>query len=81
MTKIIFDLPQDGNAKMIIYDLLGREITRLLNSEFKVSGRYTVDFNGNNLSSGIYFYKLETDGFTATKKMVIFRVELNTTNV
>ncbi|MBK8552222.1 MAG: T9SS type A sorting domain-containing protein [Ignavibacteria bacterium] len=35
--------------------------------------RYTVDFNGSNLSSGIYFYKIETNGFIATKKMVLLK--------
>ncbi len=73
VTKINFDLSKDGYVKLIIYDLLGREITRLLNNEFRVSGRYTVDFNGSNLSSGVYFYKIETDGFIATKKMLLLK--------
>ncbi len=73
VTKINFDLPQDDNVKLIVYDLLGREIIRLLNNEFKVSGRYTVDFNGSHLSSGIYFYKIEAGDFIATKKMVLLK--------
>lgn len=73
VTKISFDLPHDGNVKLIIYDLLGREITRLLNNEFKVSGTYTIEFNGVNLASGVYFYRLESDKFIQTKRMVLIK--------
>jgi hypothetical protein len=52
--------------------LLGREVTRLVNNEFKVAGKYTYDFNAASLSSGVYFYRLETEGFTneKTKRMM-----------
>ena len=59
------------------YDLLGREIIRLANNEFKIAGRYTIDFNGANLASGVYFYRFSvTDGaieFTQTKRMVLIK--------
>ncbi|MBK6875713.1 MAG: T9SS type A sorting domain-containing protein [Ignavibacteria bacterium] len=61
-TKISFDLPQDSKVNLIVYDLLGREVKRLVNNEFKVAGKYTYDFNGSSLASGIYFYRFETKG-------------------
>ena len=75
ITKISFDLPKAGNVKLIVYDILGREITRLLNSEFKTAGKYIIEFNAVNLglASGVYFYRIETDKFTAVKKMVLIK--------
>jgi hypothetical protein len=72
-TKISFDLPQDSKVKLIVYDLLGREVKRLVNNEFKVAGKYTYDFNGAPLSSGVYFYRIETEGFTNTKRMMLVK--------
>ena len=72
-TKISFDLPQDSKVNLVIYDLLGREVTRLVNYEFKVAGKYTYDFNGASLSSGVYFYRIETGKFSETKRMVLLK--------
>jgi hypothetical protein len=72
-TKISFDLPQDSKVKLIVYDLLGREVAKLVNNEFKVAGKYTYDFNGSSLASGIYFYRFETKGFTNTKRMMLIK--------
>jgi len=73
VTKINFDLPKEGLVKLKVYDLLGREIAVLVNNEFKQPGRYTVEFNGTNLASGIYFYRIETKEFIQTKKMVLVK--------
>ena len=72
-TKISFDLPQDSKVNLVVYDLLGREVSRLVNNEFKVAGTYTFDFNAASLSSGVYFYRLETEGFTNTKRMMLIK--------
>jgi len=72
-TKISFDLPQDSRVNFIVYDLLGREVKRLVNNEFKVAGKYTYDFNGAPLSSGVYFYRIETEGFTNTKRLMLVK--------
>ena len=72
-TKISFDLPQDSKVSLVVYDLLGREVTRLVNNEFKVAGRYTYDFNAASLSSGVYFYRLEAGKFSETKRMVLIK--------
>jgi hypothetical protein len=68
-------LPKDSKVKLIIYDILGREVTRLLNNEFKSAGKHIVEFNGINLNlaSGVYFYRIEADKFTAVKKMVLIK--------
>lgn len=59
-------------VRLIIYDILGREIATLVNEELK-AGVYKVDFDGSNYSSGVYFYRLSTADFTGTKKMILLR--------
>jgi photosystem II stability/assembly factor-like uncharacterized protein len=71
-TKINFSIPKSGLVQIIIYDLMGREVKVLVN-EFKTTGEYSVDFNGSRLSSGVYFYKLITDDFVETKKMMLVK--------
>lgn len=71
-TKINYSLPKKGFVTLKIYDILGREIRSLVN-ETKQPGNYSVDFNGSNLSSGVYFYRLESRGFTSTKSMVLIK--------
>jgi hypothetical protein len=71
-TKIDFNIPKSSYVTMKVYDILGREITTLINKELK-PGRYTVDFNGNNLSSGVYIYVLKVNDFSEAKKMILLR--------
>jgi hypothetical protein len=76
ITKIDYDLPKDGKVKLVIYDILGREVKILLNNEVKQAGRYTIEFNGNTLASGIYFYQIQVEGgkgFVSVKKMVLLK--------
>ncbi|MBK6875424.1 MAG: T9SS type A sorting domain-containing protein [Ignavibacteria bacterium] len=81
VTKISFDLPQDSKVNLVVYDLLGREVTRLVNNEFKVAGKYTYDFNATSLSSGGYFCRLlvsssnqlEGEKYSETKRMVMLK--------
>jgi len=56
-TNIRFGLPKSGLVKMVIYDVLGRVVTTLVN-EYKEAGEYTVDFDASAIASGVYFYKL-----------------------
>ena len=75
-TKIIYDLPNSGNVKLIVYDLLGNETSILEKNKFKSAGRYSTVFDGSNLSSGVYFYLLEVnDGkdFSMAKKMLLIK--------
>jgi photosystem II stability/assembly factor-like uncharacterized protein len=71
-TNIKFQIPRLGFVSMKVYDALGKEVQTLVNEELK-PGFYETKFNAENLSSGIYFYKLITDKFTDVKKMVIVK--------
>jgi hypothetical protein len=71
-TYITFTLPERTNVKLKIYDVLGNEIVTVLNSELD-EGKHTIKFDGTDLSSGIYFYKLITDKFTDVKKMILLK--------
>lgn len=73
ITKINFDLSHEGKVKLIVYDLLGREIQKLVNNEFRAAGRHLMEFNGNNLSSGVYFYRLEVNDFVQTRRMILVK--------
>jgi len=72
VTKISFDIPKQGLVTMKIFDVLGREVKTLIN-EIKAPGAYSVDFNASELSSGVYFYRLETNGFMDIKRMMLIK--------
>jgi hypothetical protein len=70
VTNIMFSIPKDGHASFKVYDVLGNLVETYLDA-FIQKGSYNVQFDGAGLSSGIYFYTLNTDGFTQTKKMIM----------
>ena len=75
-TKIAFDLPKDSKVKLVIYDILGREMKTLVNNEFRSAGKYITEFNGSNMASGVYFARIlvnEGKDFIAVKKMVFLK--------
>jgi len=72
VTKINFALPKQGLVTLKIYDVLGREVRTLVN-EVKSVGTYSVDFNASEFSSGVYFYKLESEGFSDIKRMMLIK--------
>ncbi len=74
VTKIRFDISGASVAQtfLSVYDILGREVATLVNEQLQ-PGTYEVDFDGSNLPSGIYFYKLTSDDFSQTKKMLIIK--------
>jgi len=72
VTKISFDIPNQTFVSLIIYDVVGRNIKTLIN-EVKSVGSYTIDFNGAEFSSGIYFYRLTTSDFSQIKRMVLIK--------
>jgi photosystem II stability/assembly factor-like uncharacterized protein len=72
VTQIKYDLPEGSNVKLVIYDILGKEVIKLVN-EFKPAGSYTVQFNAEALTSGVYFYRIETQGFKDIKRMLLLK--------
>ncbi|HEY6435530.1 MAG TPA: T9SS type A sorting domain-containing protein, partial [Ignavibacteriaceae bacterium] len=71
-TAITSETKQSQFVTLKVYDVLGNEIATLVNEE-KSAGTYEVNFDANHLSSGIYFYKIKSGGFTDTKKMILLR--------
>ncbi|MCH8033964.1 MAG: T9SS type A sorting domain-containing protein [Bacteroidetes bacterium] len=76
-TKIRFTIPNVASSfslitTLVVYDILGNEITSLINKELP-AGEYVFTFDASELSSGIYFYKLKAGSFIVTKKMILIR--------
>jgi len=72
VTTIKFDLPKYSFVEIIIFDILGKEIATLVNEKLS-AGSYSVDWIAINYPSGVYFYKLVTDEYVDTKKMVLLK--------
>ena len=77
VTNIFYDLPESGHVRMVIYDLLGREVTTLINETME-SGYYATRWNGRNqygepVSAGIYFYHLQTGAYSKAQKMLLVK--------
>ncbi|MCI0472284.1 MAG: C25 family cysteine peptidase, partial [Ignavibacteria bacterium] len=72
VTKINFALPKQGFVSLKIYDVLGREVSTLVN-EVRQAGAYSVDFDASHLSSGVYFYRLESGAFSDIKRMILIK--------
>ena len=72
VTNIKFSIPKTGLVKLTVYDATGRETAALFNGELS-AGTYSYDFDASQLTSGIYFYRLEANEFTQTKKMVLIK--------
>ena len=71
-TKIRYSIPEYSYVTLKVFNLLGEEIETLFNGE-QMPGVYDAAFNASNLSSGIYFYSLQTRDFSSTKKMILLR--------
>ena len=73
-TVISYQLPMDGNVTLKVYDMLGKEVTTLVN-EFQRAGSYNYQFSINNLqlSSGVYYYRLQSGNFVETKKFIVMK--------
>jgi carboxypeptidase T len=71
-TQINYSIAKAGLVRISIFDVLGREVETLVN-EIKTQGFYSVEFDGANLSSGMYFYRMESGSFVDTKKMMLIK--------
>ncbi len=69
-TVIGYRLPENCAVRLIVFDILGREVATLVN-EKQVPGNYEVTFEAKNLPSGVYFYRLIADDFVQTRKLVV----------
>lgn len=72
VTNIKFAIPQASFVKLAIYDITGKEVAKLVN-ENMTAGSYTVDYNASDLATGVYLYRIDTDGFTDVKKMMLIK--------
>jgi hypothetical protein len=80
VTSIRYDIPKSSNVSLKVYDINGKEVTTLVD-QIKEAGYYKVEFNGSNLSSGVYYYRLEVSPsnspgagfFVDTKKMLLLK--------
>ena len=71
-TTIKFSIPQSGNVKLTVYNLLGEEVAELIKG-FWESGVHTVNFNASSLNSGVYIYELSTERFIQSRKMTLIK--------
>jgi len=72
ITTIKYNLPNSSKVKLIIYDVLGCMIKYLVDED-QQKGSYEIEFDGSDLPSGIYFYKLHSPEFSQTKKMILMK--------
>jgi len=71
-TNLEFDIPKSGFVKIVVYDILGKEVETLVNESLQ-PGKYKLNFNGDKLTSGIYFYKISSVGFNDIKRMILIK--------
>ena len=76
-TTFAYDLPRDSRVRIVIYDVMGREVVRLADQEI-AAGRHTVKWNAKNangtrIAPGVYFYQIQAEGFVRTRKMVLLK--------
>ena len=71
-TSINFSIPQDGLVKLVVYDILGKEVATIVNGE-QAAGTYQVTFDASRLTSGVYFYKITSGDFSDVKKMLLVK--------
>ncbi|MFZ1289822.1 MAG: T9SS type A sorting domain-containing protein [Melioribacteraceae bacterium] len=71
-TKIRYFIPKDGEVEINIYNVLGQKVKELVNENMK-AGKYETTFNGSNLSSGVYIYRIEAANFVQSKKMMLLK--------
>ena len=71
-TIIQYSIKEVSDVKLRVYDMLGREVKTLVNQQ-QSAGRYNIEFNAVNLSSGVYFYRIEAGNFIDSKKLLLLK--------
>ncbi|RPI14202.1 MAG: T9SS C-terminal target domain-containing protein [Ignavibacteriae bacterium] len=72
VTVIYYDIPNAGNVKISIYDVLGRNVNTLVNGP-QNTGKYKIEWDASSFPSGLYFYRLESGTFVSTRKMILIK--------
>ena len=72
VTKINYAIPVDSDVSLILYNLRGHEVARLVDSK-RIAGNHSISWNASNVASGIYFYRLQIGDFVQTRKMVLLK--------
>ena len=72
VTNIKYSIPEAGFVTIKIYDIMGQEVTTLINTQMN-AGNYQYSFNASNLASGVYFYRLQAGKFSETKKLILLK--------
>jgi hypothetical protein len=73
ITEIAFTLPQKDMVTLTVFDMTGRQVARIIDAETHLAGTYKVEFDGANLSNGLYYYNLTTQHVSLTKELVILK--------
>lgn len=71
-TKISFTLPKNSDVKLVVFDILGKEVTTLVN-DYRTAGTHEITFNADNLASGVYLYRIEAGDFKDVKRMMLVK--------
>lgn len=71
-TTINYSIAKEGNVKLTVYNFIGSKVATIVN-EYKPAGNYSFEFNGSNLASGIYLYRLESGNYSAAKKFILLK--------
>ncbi|HKJ30830.1 MAG TPA: T9SS type A sorting domain-containing protein, partial [Balneolales bacterium] len=71
-TRIAFDVPKKSEVSLKVYDMLGRKVATLVNQD-KAAGHYTLNFDAQHLSSGVYIYRLQVGNKVISKKMTLIK--------
>jgi hypothetical protein len=71
-TTISYSIAKEGNVKLTIFNVIGSKVATIVN-EYKPAGNYSVQFNGSNLASGIYLYRLESGNYSSAKKFILMK--------
>ncbi len=71
-TRIVYQIPKDAIVKIVVYDVLGREVRQIVNG-FKTAGTYEAKFESGDISSGVYFYRMTSGSFDEIRKMIVMK--------
>jgi beta-galactosidase len=72
-TKINYSLPHESTVTLSVFDILGRRVTTLVHNEKQIAGNYEIFYDASKLSSGVYYYDLQTEYFTEVKKLLLIK--------